>query len=281
LPRCIICRLILFPAKTRIITGTDFYNCMKQKNNNRRQFVKTAALGLGVLGLPALGKSNNPDQTNRKRILCVGGHPDDPETGCGGTLALLAAAGHTVKIAYLTSGQAGIPGKSHDAAGEIRTLEAKKACEILKAEPLFMGQVDGDSIFNNAWVEKFDALFKDFKPELIFTHWPIDSHKDHQVASLLTIQAWKRSGEIGEMYFFEVDTGYQSVGFKPTDYIDITATREQKRLAVFCHVSQKPDAIYTLAHTAMENFRGLEIGVSAAEGFVRLQGKKTGLSALL
>lgn len=247
---------------------------MHQGKNNRRHFVKATAIGLGALGLPSIGKSNSLDPVNQRRILCVGGHPDDPETGCGGTLAVLANAGHQVTVAYLTSGQAGIEGKSHDAAGEIRIAEAKKACTILKAGPIFLGQVDGDTVVNNAWVEKFDTVLKTVQPDLIFTHWPLDSHKDHLVASLLTIQAWKRSGALSDIYFYEVDTGFQSVGFKPTDYIDITATREQKKQAVYCHVSQKPESIYTMAHTAMENFRGLEIGVSAAEAFVRLQGKK-------
>jgi len=37
-------------------------------------------------------------------VICVGGHPDDPESGCGGTLARYTAAGHRVTIIYLTRG---------------------------------------------------------------------------------------------------------------------------------------------------------------------------------
>jgi LmbE family N-acetylglucosaminyl deacetylase len=32
------------------------------------------------------------------RIVCVGAHPDDPESGCGGTLARYAELGHRVTI---------------------------------------------------------------------------------------------------------------------------------------------------------------------------------------
>ena len=45
-------------------------------------------------------------------MVCVGAHPDDPESGCGGTLARYAAAGHRVTVLYLTRGEAGIAGQS-------------------------------------------------------------------------------------------------------------------------------------------------------------------------
>ena len=36
------------------------------------------------------------------KVACVGAHPDDPESGCGGTLARYSQAGHRVTILYLT-----------------------------------------------------------------------------------------------------------------------------------------------------------------------------------
>lgn len=75
------------------------------------------------------------------------------------------------------------------------------------------------------------------------------------------------------LYFFEVCTGSQTKCFKPTDYVDITATKEIKRKAVFCHTSQNPPGIYAAAdcnHGMMETFRGIEMGVAAAEAFIRM-----------
>ena len=36
--------------------------------------------------------------------MVTGGHPGDPEYGCGGTVARLAAAGHEVVLLYLNDG---------------------------------------------------------------------------------------------------------------------------------------------------------------------------------
>jgi len=210
------------------------------------------------------------------KIVCVGGHPDDPESGCGGTLARFATAGHAVTIIYLTRGEAGIPGKSQGDAAKIRTQEAVEACKILHANPVFAGQIDGASILDNDWVQKLQAMLMEEKPDIVFTHWPIDSHKDHQISSLLTIQSWIRTSSKFDLYFFEVCTGEQTMVFRPTDYVDISDVQEQKKKAVYCHTSQDPPGIYQCGHAAMEEFRGRELGVKAAEGFVRMTGQRNG-----
>ena len=87
---------------------------------------------LFAVTIPALAAGQAT--TNRGlRVVCVGGHPDDPESGCGGTLARYAALGHAVTVIYLTRGEAGIAGKSHDEAAGIRSAECSAACKILGA----------------------------------------------------------------------------------------------------------------------------------------------------
>jgi LmbE family N-acetylglucosaminyl deacetylase len=244
--------------------------------NTRRQFVKNTTAGLGLLTLPSLLKANPAKPSEKKKIVCVGGHPDDPESGCGGTLAKLISLGHDVTIIYLTTGEAGIPGTSHDDAARTRKQEAINACKVLNAKPVFAGQIDGASIVDNAALQHIQNLIKDEKPDIVFTHWPIDSHKDHQCASLLTMQTWVRSEPKFTLYFFEVCAGEQTMGFHPTDFVDITDTRELKKKSVYCHTSQDPPGIYACGHSAMEDFRGRELGASAAEGFVRMTGKGMG-----
>jgi LmbE family N-acetylglucosaminyl deacetylase len=204
------------------------------------------------------------------KIVCVGGHPDDPESGCGGTLARYAEAGNRVSVIYLTRGEAGIRGKSHAEAAGIRTAECEAACRILGAKPIFAGQIDGATELNKARVEAIRELLAAEAPDLVFTHWPIDTHMDHQIAGLLTYRAWVAAQRKFQLYFMEVDLGAQTQNFHPTDYVDITAVREKKKAALFAHKSQHGDAIYANHHEVMENFRGRESGVPAAEGFVHL-----------
>ncbi|WP_276371173.1 PIG-L family deacetylase [Chryseolinea sp. H1M3-3] len=244
--------------------------------SSRRQFFKNAsALGIGTLPLSVLAETKIKNEGAKLKVICVGGHPDDPESGCGGTLTKFSTAGHEVKVVYLTRGEAGIEGKSHSEASAIRTKEAEAACKILNVKSYFLGQVDGNTEVNNEWITKMTELMQNEKPDIVFTHWPIDSHKDHQAASFLTIQAWMRVKKKFQLYFFEVCAGDQTMMFHPTDYVDITKEQETKRKALYCHTSQDPAGIYACGHEMMEKFRGAEAGVTAAEGFICLKGRNS------
>ncbi|TAL42592.1 MAG: PIG-L family deacetylase [Chitinophagaceae bacterium] len=239
-------------------------------STTRRRFIQQSVAGIPVLSLPALLNAQQNSDDNKLNVVCVGGHPDDPESGCGGTLAKFTTAGHKVTVVYLTRGEAGIEGKTHEEAAAIRTKEAETACIILHATPFFAGQVDGAGMVNNEWVNKMQNIIQPLQPDIVFTHWPLDTHKDHQCAALLTIQSYFRMQRSFQLYFFEVCAGEQTQIFHPTEYVDITNMQEIKRKAVFCHTSQDPAGIYACGHTAMEEFRGRESGVKAAEAFVKM-----------
>ncbi len=249
---------------------------MEKKTSRRQFFKKTSAFGLAALPLSALAETKSSTQSTKLKIICVGGHPDDPESGCGGTLAKFSAAGHDVNILYLTRGEAGIEGKSHSEAAAIRSKEAEAACKILNTKPHFLGQIDGDTVFNSEWIKKMVDFMEGAQPDMVFTQWPIDLHKDHQVASLLTIQANVWVKKKFQLYFYEVCAGEQTMTFRPTDYVDITGMQEVKRKALYCHVSQDPPGIYACGHEIMEKFRGAEMGVKGAEAFVKFTGGQVG-----
>ena len=200
----------------------------------------------------------------------MGAHPDDPESGCGGTLARYAAAGHRVTVIYLTRGEAGIAGKSHDEAAAIRTAEAEEACKVLGARAVFAGQIDGATEVNAERAQALRKLVTAEEPDVVFTHWPLDTHPDHQVASLLTLRAYLGAPKRFALYFFEVNSGSQTLGFVPAAYVDITGTRDRKKAALFAHKSQDGERIYRTHHEPMETFRGRELGVAAAEAFAPL-----------
>jgi LmbE family N-acetylglucosaminyl deacetylase len=241
---------------------------------SRRGFLTQAAAALpGLLAAGArteAGDQPAPAPGRPLNVVCVGAHPDDPESGCGGTLARYAAAGHHVAVVYLTRGEAGIKGKSHDEAAAIRTAEAEAACKVLGAKPLFAGQIDGATEVTRERAQALLKLLAAEEPDVVFTHWPIDTHPDHQAASLLTLRAYLASPRRFALYFFEVDSGSQTLGFVPTVYVDITASREKKKQALFTHKSQDGEGIYRKHHEVMEDYRGRELGVAAAEAFALL-----------
>ena len=61
------------------------------------------------------------------------------------------------------------------------------------------------------------------------------------------------------------------MSFTPTDYVDITAVRERKKLAMFAHKTQNPIETYNDYFKPLEEFRGLEAGVKVAEGFIHFK----------
>jgi LmbE family N-acetylglucosaminyl deacetylase len=227
-------------------------------------------------GLPVLAAAQTPSK--RLNVVCVGGHPDDPESGCAGTLARYSAAGHAVTVVYLTRGEAGIRGKSHEEAAAIRTAECEAACKIMGAAAVFAGQIDGATVVDAKGRAAMNKLLSGLNPHVLLTHWPVDSHPDHQAASVLTYQAWLALGRKAELFHFEVNLGEQSMGFRPTDYVDISAFRDRKKAALLAHKSQDGEAIYRRHHQPMEEFRGREIGRAAAEAFSRLS--QTGTAGL-
>jgi LmbE family N-acetylglucosaminyl deacetylase len=243
------------------------------KNISRRNMIGISGLSAvgSLIGAPAFSKFSGKSNSSGKKlkIIIVGAHPGDPECGCGGTIALFAAEGHEVVSAYLTRGGAGIKGKSYEEAAKIRTDEALKACKILNSRAEFLGQIDGScEITKNSYVEINDFIKRE-NPDIVFTHWPIDSHRDHRICSILVYDAWLKMEKKSALYYFEVDSGSQTQNFSPSVYIDISSVIKQKGDACMIHASQNPEDFYENLHVKMEKFRGLEFNCEYAEAFIR------------
>jgi LmbE family N-acetylglucosaminyl deacetylase len=263
---------------------------MKKTNPARRDFIKLSAMALGGVAIapivnaaPKMSELNTESPDDRKlHIVCLGGHPGDPEFGCGGTMANYSDAGHRVTLLYLTRGEASDPNKTYAEMAELRTKEAEAACKILNATPKFAGQVDGNTVLDKEQNEKITKLILVEKPDIVFTQWPVDGHPDHQVTGLLALTAWVRSGRRFHLYFYEVNTGVETMAFTPTDHVDITAVRERKKAAMFAHKTQDPVNTYNDYFKPLEEFRGLEAGVKAAEAFIhfKAEGERAKIAGL-
>ncbi|HUW83611.1 MAG TPA: PIG-L deacetylase family protein [Phycisphaerae bacterium] len=124
--------------------------------------------------------------TDKKlRILLIGAHPDDCEVKCGGTAALWARAGHTVRFVSATNGQTG----HHEIGGveltRRRIAEARAAAAVIGIEsqvlPIPNGQIEPTLPYR--WM--FIRLLREFQPDLVITHRPNDYHPDHRYTSQL------------------------------------------------------------------------------------------------
>lgn len=242
-----------------------------------------AAAGTMLLGLPvpALAATSNklnedtfPSPNSGGKVLVIGAHPDDPETGCGGTMILLKQAGYDVVCVYLTRGEAGIAGKSHAEAAAIRVRESENACKVTGARHIFMNQIDGNTEVSLDRYREMRELIAREDPVMVLTHWPIDAHRDHAVCGMLVLDAWRRLDRKFKLFYFEVMSGEQSQMFVPTHIVDITSVAEQKRKACDCHVSQGIDALYDGWHTTMERFRGLQGRCQYGEAFAQHDGAR-------
>ena len=68
--------------------------------------------------------------------------------------------------------------------------------------------------------------------------------------------------------------------FTPTDYVDISDVLQTKEAAMFAHKTQSPAEVYNDYFKAMQNFRGLEKSVKAAEAFIHFNPESTSVIGL-
>lgn len=226
-----------------------------------------SGFALGMPSVDVLTGSRPPGQKqelHKLKIIVTGGHPGDPECGCGGTIARYTDLGHDVALLYLNRGQAYCGQGTDKDCGAVRSAEAQKACEILKARPIFAGQYDGRAVVDNSHYDEFRRLFDAEKPDVVLAQWPIDRHRDHCALSSLVLDAWLRSGQKCAFYYYGI--AEDTMMFTPTEFVDISAVEGRKRAACYAHASQSPDKWYPLEEQ-ITRFQGVQSGYSQAEGF--------------
>jgi len=254
------------------------------KKASRRSLLRqSSALAGAAATLLPLGLANaqekRPGADRKLRIVAVGGHFDDPQTCAGGTLTLYADQGHDVVGLSLTGGPPPPPDANPEERSVKNRLNAMKMAEILKIRldclnyngsnsgqfklPIVYGS--GSEITGLRYQEFTEILLDKYKPDIVFTHWPIDFHMDHRAASLLTYSAWLASGKKFPLYYMEAELGTQTQNFYPTHYVDITAVEERTHQAWLADTLWYKD-VWPL-HDLMRRMRGRERGCKVAEAF--------------
>jgi N-acetylglucosamine malate deacetylase 1 len=222
------------------------------------------AIGLGCC-LPASGGPGSGAAKEKKlRVVVFGAHPDDPESGGGGLIALLTQKGHEVIVGYATCYRGGrkIGGESE---AVVRRREATAACQLLGARPHFFDYPHEKLVADEPTLKAVSTWLEKVQPDVVVTHWPLDTHPNHHVASSLVWQCYLQQKK-WSLYFFEVMTDQQTLLYHPGLYLDIGQVRDLKHRALACHESQKPEEIWQV-HDAMHRRRGKECGVNYAEAY--------------
>ena len=233
-------------------------------------------------------------QPSRRVALSFLAHPDDAEILCAGTFIQLAESGWEVHIATATPGDCGTMDRNRWDISSVRTQEARTAAGMIGATYHCIDERDGLVVYDKPTIQKTVDLFRRIAPTLVFAHAVRDYMLDHEQASLLAraatfiygapnISSHPRHPEstVPYLYYCDPIEGTDPLGnpVAPTTVVDISGQIEQKAKMLAAHASQRE---WLRAHHGMDEYieamkrhgqlRGMQKGVSYAEGFVQHRG---------
>lgn len=222
------------------------------------------------------------------RALAVFAHPDDPEVGCGGTLAHWAASGTEVHLVIANLGDKG----SDDPATDPAALATHRAEEVAAAASVLGvagvehlgypdGEMDNDATLRARLIEivrrvRPDALVAP-DPTAVFFGDSYVNHRDHRQLGWAVLDSLVPAASA--LYVPEAGAPHQVglvllAGTLEADaWVDISEVLDRKVAAVSCHASRlggDPHLVAELLeHRAVEE--GRRSGLTHAEGFRRLR----------
>ena len=228
-----------------------------------------------------------------ERALIIAAHPDDIESWCAGTVALLLDRGVEVRYLLCTRGDKGSsePDATPEAVAMVREREQLDAAALLGVSCVeFLSYPDGFLEDTAGFREQIVRAIRAFRPQVVFTHGPVHPyppytmHRDHRVAGRVVLDAvypmardrlffpeHEREGllpwKVREVWLFAT--------VEPDRWTDISAAFDHKVAARLAHRSQTRDA-----DALRESWRrraaeiGAQAGLPLAEAFkvVSLEG---------
>lgn len=203
----------------------------------------------------------NEGWEDKKQILVILAHPDDPEFFFGATIARWIKAGHCVRYVLLTRGDKGSKDESlaADDVARIRIDEQNAAAQSLGVESVdFLDYQDGYIVPDLEMRKKVVLSIRKYKPQILVTCDPSNlfpshryiNHPDHRNAGQVVIDAVFPAS--GNRFFFpelleegyqphEVEEVWMSLTNQPDVKIDVTEHWDDKIRALKQHASQIGD----------------------------------------
>ena len=159
----------------------------------------------------SLGENYNIEDMliEKGKILVLSPHVDDETIGLGGTLFKHKKIGNTMSLVYMTDGGGSTTDTSRDELIATRKAEGEGVKKVYGFENLyFLDEIDGELDFNNVdLVEKIVNILETEKPNIIYTPFLIDGHKDHVATTKALISAlkiWDKDFE--NIYMYEINS---------------------------------------------------------------------------
>ena len=134
---------------------------------------------------------------SNSKILIILAHPDDEVLGAGGLLLKAKSSGAKIRIVWLGEGVSArfsgneLNSKNNNDALLIRENRARNAMKIIGVDDFSFGDLYCLRFDQTPIIEitkKIEKEIKNFKPDVLITHNPIEVNADH----IITFKAVKR-----------------------------------------------------------------------------------------
>lgn len=159
---------------------------MKGDTMTTRRFLGSALfMAFLAAGLQPAWSRTIPSDDGKPRILCIGAHPDDAESGAAGTAALWVAKGYHVKFVAVTNGDIGHWKESGPELARRRKAEVEHGAKLVGYDFEILDNHDGElqpTLENRKTITR---LIREWKADVVITHRPNDYHPDHRYTSVL------------------------------------------------------------------------------------------------
>jgi LmbE family N-acetylglucosaminyl deacetylase len=169
--------------------------------------------------------------------MAIAAHPGDAVFTMGAAVAQHIHNGGKGVFLSLTAGEKGAPaGIPVERYGEMQREASGKAAKLLGAEFEILTYPDAEIPFNDRAAQTLGDAIRQYRPDIVVTHWSGSWHKDHQNCHLLVRDAVFYAGlatmnrkdpphAVRKLFF--ADNWEDDENFKPDTYLDITAVFEE------------------------------------------------------
>jgi LmbE family N-acetylglucosaminyl deacetylase len=218
-----------------------------------------------------------------KTVMVVQAHPDDAESRCAGTVALLKKNGNKIVYVICSNDDKGTYDRKETLKSQaaLRKREEEAAVKVLQVDVLeWLGYEDGwvDMVPKDKLRGDIVRMIRKHHPDILMAFDPrnVDEHMDHRASAFAAMDAVTASPfplyypehlskeklepwEVAEIYYYDTPN--------PNTWIDINGTIETKIDALAKHASQKGTDREAIARgmRAKAERDGKEHGIHLAE----------------